>query len=151
MIDEAEMSVWKCFCSFILTLQIWCAKFTEAYAHVHAKQGQSIQCLCLPGPNCATSLHICWFLSALWWHISGMATSSICLSSQTSAPFLIKESTFSCSLQLVCGKRCHRMLLRAKNSARYKKALNANSNNIFFETEIQLIFQFWGQYTTFKD
>lgn len=78
-------------------------------------------------------------------------TSSICLSSQTSAPFLIKESTFSCSLQLVCGTRCHRMLLWAKNSARCKKNLNADFNNIFFETEIQLIFQFWGQYTTFKD
>lgn len=29
--------------------------------------------------------------------------------------------------------------------------LNTNSNNIFFETEIQLVFQFWGQFTAFKD
>lgn len=57
MIDEAEKSVWKCFCSFILTLQIGCAKFTEAYAHVHAKQGQSIQSP-TPSSNCATYLCI---------------------------------------------------------------------------------------------
>lgn len=78
-------------------------------------------------------------------------TSSICPSSQTSAPFLIKESTFSCNLQLDCGTHCHRMLLHAKNSARCKKKLNTNSNNIFFETKLQLIFQFWGQFTAFKD
>lgn len=47
MIDEAEKSVWKCFYSFILTLQIGCAKFTEAYAHVHAKQRDGVFSACV--------------------------------------------------------------------------------------------------------
>lgn len=61
-------------------------------------------------------------------------TSSICPSGQKSAHFLIKESTFSYSLQLDCGTLCHRMLRQAKNSARCKKKndLNANANSIFF-------------------
>lgn len=62
-------------------------------------------------------------------------TSSICPSSQTSDPFLIKESTFSCNLQSDCGTRCRSVLLQAKNSARCKQKLNTNSNNIFLNRD----------------
>lgn len=122
-------------------------------------------CICMQNrmENCcsvsvSSQYKLCYISAYLWVshcrmtaHQRNGKTSIICPTSQTSASFLIKESTFSCNLQLDCGTQCHRMLLQAKNSARCKKKLNTNSNNIFFETEIQLVFQFWGQFTAFKD
>lgn len=84
MIDEAKKSVWKCFYSFILTLQIGCAKFTEADARA-CKAGTEYS---VPVSSQSELCHIpayllvsqCTMMAHQW---NGNA-SSICPSSQTS-------------------------------------------------------------------
>ena len=153
MINEAEGSDWKCFLLSDIDLADLMGKVCWS-KRVYACRARMEHCYAVSVSSwyklCRSSAYLLvaqWRMTARQWNGK---TSSVCPSSQGSAPFLIKESPFSCSLQLGCGAQCHRMLLQAKNSARCKKKLNTNSNNIFFETEIQVVFQFWGQFTAFK-